>query len=168
MRIFKVKEAVIINSEFEEKAVFEWLGENQPEVEWGRDAVLYYSGLIELRNTQNQESMYPYYLLRSSYDCFEFASIDSDIADEGYTVINLDLLGKELPKEEGPFDTVSRLILDRAVVKTSYNLGNSFYDRDTMEIVLNGNIMTDEYYQELREAINKLECSIQFTVTIKY
>lgn len=159
MRIFKVKEAVVINSKFEEKAVTNWLEDNQPEVKWRGETKATMRGF---------EIEFPYYLLRSSYDCLDFASIDSDIAERNYTVINLDLIGRELPKKESPFDVISWLILNKAVVETSYNFGNGFCDRDTMKIVLNGNIVTDEYYQELREAINKLECSIQFTVTIKY
>ena len=34
VRKLKVKEAVVINSKFEEKAVTEWLEDNQPEVKW--------------------------------------------------------------------------------------------------------------------------------------
>lgn len=159
VRILKVKEAVVINSKFEEKAVTNWLEDNQPEVKWRREAAATHRGF---------EVEFPYYLLRSSYDCLGFDKIDSDITDDGYTVINLDLLGRELPKEETPSEAIYRLSQDKVVVETRHNFGNGFSDREVMELVLNGNKVTDEYYQELREVINKLQCSIQFTVTIKY
>ena len=106
--------------------------------------------------------------MRSEYNCLGFNRIDSDIAEYGYTVINLDLLGKELPKEESPSEAIYRLIRDKVVVETAHHFGDGFSDREVMVIVLNGSILTDEYYFELKEVINKLKCGIQFTVTIKY
>lgn len=159
MRVLKVKEAVVINSKFEEKAVTEWLEENQPEVKWRREAPATKKGF---------ELEFPYYLLRSEYNCLGFDRINSDIEKAGYTVINLDLLGKELPKEESPSEAIYRLTRDKVVVETAHHFGNGFSDREVMAIVLNGSILTDEYYFELKEAINKLKCGIQFTVKIKY
>ena len=159
VRKLKVKEAVILNSKFEEKAVTNWLEDNQPEVKWRREAPATRRGF---------EVEFPYYLLRSEYNCLGFDRIDSDITEDGYSIINLDLLGKELPKEESPSEAIYRLTQDKVVVETSHNFGNSFCGRESMELVLNGKIMTDEYYNELKEVINKLQCGIQFTVTIKY
>lgn len=159
MRIFKVKEAVIINSKFEEKAVLNWLDDNQPEVKWGGTTA------ATMRGSRIE---FPYYLLRSSYNCLGFDRIDSDITEDGYTVVNLDLIGRELPKKESPLQALYRLTQDKAVMEISHNYGNTFCDRKVTEIVLNGNIMTDEYYFELKRVINKLQCSSKFTVTIKY
>lgn len=157
--MLKVKEAVVINSKFEEKAVTEWLELHQPEVKWRGKAMATDKGF---------ELEYPYYLLRSGHNCLRFSRIDSDIAEDGYSVINLDLLGKELPKEESPSEALYRLTQDWAVIKIRYNSNDGLRDREVVELVLDGNIMTDEYYQKLKEVINKLQCSTQFTIIIKY
>lgn len=70
--------------------------------------------------------------------------------------------------EENPEETLHRLIKDKVVLEFCQEFGCASF-RDTAEIVLNGSIMTDEYYLELRKVINKLQCgSTNYTVTIKY
>lgn len=161
MRKLKVKEAVVINSKFEERALLEWLEDNQGEVKWRQEAEATQRGF---------ELDFPYILLRSGLECLGHASIEEDISEEGYTIINMDILGvsKEVLEEESPAEAIYRLTQDRAVIETMHNFGNGFSDREVMKLVLDGKRVTDEYYQELREVINKLQCNIQFTVTIKY
>lgn len=68
--------------------------------------------------------------------------------------------------EESPEESLRRLIKDKSVLEFCQEFGSASSGATT-EIVLDGSIMTDEYYSELIDVINKMQGSTQYTVTIK-
>lgn len=74
-----------------------------------------------------------------------------------------------IQKVESLEESLYRLIRDDVVVEQSRYI-DECTDDEVMEIVLNGGILTDEYYSELMDVLNVInkQCGMHFTVTVKY